>query len=94
MIVNNPAGSITSQSASLYVLFRPILSDPRILSGGEFQMLLFANTNRNYAVDIKTNLLEEWSPLKTITYTNGQMPIVDSGNTNAPNRIYRVRLAP
>ena len=57
-------------------------------------MSLYANTNRNYALEIKTNLLEDWSYLKTISYTNGQMPVLDTGNTNTPARFYRVRLLP
>ena len=91
--VSNQGGSVSSQNAFLYVLFPPVLSDPRIVSGGAFQMLLFGNTNRNYAVEIKTNLLDDWSFLKTVSYTNGQMPIIDSNNTNAPTRFYRTRLA-
>ena len=91
--VSNQYGSVTSQTAYLFVLFQPLLSGPQF-SNGQFQMSLYANTNRNYALEIKTNLLEDWSYLKTISYTNGQMPVLDTGNTNTPARFYRVRLLP
>jgi len=91
--VSNQYGNVTSQNAYLFVLFQPSLSSPQF-SNGQFQMSLSANTNRNYALEIKTNLLEDWSYLKTISYTNGQMPVLDTGNTNTPARFYRVRLLP
>jgi len=92
--VSNQFGTATSQPASLFVLFPPVLSDPRLLPAGEFQMRLFGNTNRNYALDTRTNIVDDWTFLKTVSYTNGQMPVIDATNTNAPVRTYRVRLVP
>jgi hypothetical protein len=92
VIVSNQYGGTLSQPAYLFVLFQPLLSSPRLLPTGDFQMNLSGNTNRNYALDIKTNLLQDWSYLKTVSYTNGQMPVVDAAPTNGPPRFYRVRL--
>ena len=63
-----------------------------MVSDGAFQMLLFANTNRIYSLETKTNLLDDWSFLRSVSYTNGQMPVLDAINTNGPIRFYRVRL--
>jgi hypothetical protein len=91
VLITNSLGSVTSRVAVLTVVLPPSLSDPQMLSGGEFQMLLTGETNRDYDVQFTTNWLD-WSFLKTISYSNGFMPILDTTATNSPNRVYRVLL--
>jgi len=92
VMVTNLAGNILSPPAFLSVLIQPILSQPGILPGGNFQMRLQGNTNRNYDIQISSNLTN-WSNLATLTYTNGLMPFVDTNAPDSNKRFYRARLA-
>ena len=58
----------------LTVVFHPLLSQPQVLPGGDFQMLLFGNTNRSYAVEVSINA------------SNGQMPVAGGGATQSGPR--------
>jgi hypothetical protein len=55
-MVTNLAGNIFSPPAFLTVVIQPVLSQPEILPGGSFQMRLQGNTNRNYGLEISSNL--------------------------------------
>jgi len=92
VMVTNLAGNILSPPAFLSVLIPPILSQPKILPGGNFQMRLQGNTNRNYDIEISSNLTN-WANLATVTYTNGLMPFVDTNAPDTNKRFYRARLA-
>jgi hypothetical protein len=93
VLVYNAFGTPTLFSAELSLTGAPlILSDSMILPTGAFQARLQGNTNRNYVVEISTNL-KDWSVLMTLFYTNGLMPFMDTSVTNAANRFYRARVA-
>src|SRR5262249_10813720 len=77
--LTNLAGSAASLSSNavLTVLTPPVLSNPQVLPDGTFQMFLQGNANRNYFIDISSNLAT-WGTLMTLNYTNGLMPVVDA----------------
>ncbi|HYV26304.1 MAG TPA: hypothetical protein VFA77_02140, partial [Candidatus Eisenbacteria bacterium] len=55
-----------------------------VLSGGEL--------GSNYTIEASSNLLD-WSPLVTLSNTNGTFEFIDDPATNA-QRMYRAKLAP
>jgi hypothetical protein len=91
VVITNVLGATNSRVATLTVLLKPALSNPEMLISGDFRMVLTGHTNRDYDVEFTTNWIN-WSFLKTISYSNGAIPIIDSTATNSPNRIYRVKL--
>jgi hypothetical protein len=92
VVVTNLAGSVTSQPAVLTVLVRPALRNPAVLPSGALQFHLEGNANRNYAIEISTNLTQ-WSTLTTLLSTNRLMPFTDL-SAPASHRFYRARLLP
>jgi len=91
-MVTNTFGTPASYLATLTVM-GSVLSQPQILSNGQFQMLLQGIANRSYDIEISTNLID-WSRLTTVNYTSGQMPVVDSTAAGAAQRFYRAKLLP
>jgi hypothetical protein len=70
----------------------PVLSGPRMMTGGPFRFLLEAYTNRYYRVEASTDA-STWVPVLTLFQTNEMTPGSDPNATNA-HRIYRARLGP
>jgi hypothetical protein len=86
----NPTG-VLSASATLTVLVRPLLVQPRLLTNGEFEVYLRASTGRTHVVETSANL-SNWTELISFTPTNSQTRITDPNP--ASNRFYRARLIP
>jgi hypothetical protein len=81
-------------SASLTVLSGDVtLSQPQVLPNGAFQMLIEGLPGADYVLEISPDLTN-WTTLRSVTYTNGPMPVVDDTATNAPQRFYRARTTP
>jgi hypothetical protein len=92
LIVTNMFGTPASYPATLTVL-GTVLTQPQILPDGNFQMLLQGMANRSYEIEISTNLTN-WSLLKTVNYTTGQLPVVDTTTSNVVQRFYRAKAVP
>jgi hypothetical protein len=91
VVVGNTFGSTASQPAQLSLLGPATLQNPVVLGDGSVSMGLSGPTNRNYAVEISSNLTN-WTTLTTLFYTNGVMPFTDSSANGTTNRFYRTRL--
>lgn len=71
----------------------PWLTIPEVPSNGTFRFSLNAYPNRDYEIQVTTNLVS-WTPLTTISQTNPSGPVADAAGTNAPSRYYRAQLIP
>jgi hypothetical protein len=69
----------------------PVLSAAQRLPGGGLQFELSAYTNRNYAIEVSTNL-STWGTLTTVHLTNEPRIVTDSATDQM--RLYRARLTP
>jgi hypothetical protein len=56
-------------------------------------MLIEGLPGADYVLEISPDLTN-WTTLRSVTYTNGPMPVVDDTATNAPQRFYRARTTP
>jgi subtilisin family serine protease len=96
VVITNAIGQPAIFTANLQVLVvpRPLLTEPRKLGDGTFQMVLQGLSNQQpYAVEISSNLLN-WTVLKTFTATNSSVPFADVIASEAGPRFYRARSDP
>jgi hypothetical protein len=86
--VSNPAGSATSQPATLQIIIPVTIS----ASSNLVTISIPTVTNLNYLTSYKTNLLDAiWIPLKT-NAGNGSAIIIQEPTTNGPSRFYKTEL--
>lgn len=93
VVITNAIGQPAFFTANLQVLIvpQPLLTEPRRLADGTFQMVLRGLSNQQpYAVEISTNLFN-WTVLATFTATNSSAPFVDGTALEAKQRFYRAR---
>ncbi len=93
VVVSNACGSITSQVATLTLLynFNPqssaTLLQPAFVGGSNFQFLLTGQTGANYAIFTSTNLAgTNWVPLRT---NPAPFWFTDTNVSRYPQRFYR-----
>jgi hypothetical protein len=89
----DPDGSPADLGCFAFIPPPPVLENSRALSGGSFEFLLSAYTNRNYIIEFSTNATA-WTAFATIFQTNRPTLIHDAGASNQPTRFYKARLAP
>ncbi len=89
--VVNPAPEIISSDATLTVLLRPTLLQPRLLVSGAFEAILRGSTGRTHTVSRSADLVN-WSDFHTFIGTNSETVITDP--SPGSNRFYRARLLP
>jgi hypothetical protein len=70
----------------------PLLSAPLQPSAGPFQFTITAYSNRNYIVDVSTNL-PNWSILRTNFQSSESAIVQDTGASSESARFYRAHLA-
>jgi hypothetical protein len=87
----NPAPGIISSDATLTVLLRPTLLQPRLLVSGGFEATLRGSTGRTHTVSRSADLIN-WSDFHTFIGTNSETVITDP--SPGSNRFYRARLLP
>jgi hypothetical protein len=92
-VVTNVPVAPAGFSAALTVQVPLALSQPQILPNGDFQMLLQGPAEGSYEIEISSNLVN-WSFLKAVNYTSGQMPVVDSTAGAVTQRFYRAKPVP
>jgi hypothetical protein len=94
VIVTNSAIALqlTNATAFLQVVVPARLLEMEVLGDGSAKMKLSGNTNRSYAVEVSSNLMN-WTTLTNLFYTNGLMPFIDATTAGANQRFYRARLA-
>lgn len=85
----NTFPGIISTNATLTVLLRPTLLQPRLLVSGGFEATLRGSTGRTHTISRSTDLIN-WSDFSTLTSTNSETLITDP--TPGSNRFYRARL--
>ena len=92
--VTNVAGSVTSSNAVLSIAAPqpPHFDLISLLPDQRVDLLLSGSTGSVYVLEASSNLFD-WSPLATLTNTNGTFEFIDDPATNARS-IYRARLAP
>jgi hypothetical protein len=88
--VVNPTGIISSD-ATLTVLLRPTLLQPRLLVSGAFEAILRGSTGRTHTVSRSADLVN-WSDFHSFIGTNSETVITDP--SPGSNRFYRARLLP
>ena len=93
VLLMNSVGSALSRPAVLTLLGPPELLSPQILRDGRFQMLLRANAPQNLLIEFSGNLTN-WTSLGTVSYTNGNQPVIDAAPFSPLRRFYRARRAP
>lgn len=87
----DPDGSLIDLGYYPFIPDAPILSAPLSSPGTGFQFTLGAYSNRNYAVDVSTNLLAPWSVLKT-NFQSSETTLVEDLSPTDPLRFYRARV--
>jgi hypothetical protein len=92
VIVTNLANTtgVLSSNATLNVVIRPSLLQPRLMSN-QFEVFLHASTGSTHVVESSANLTN-WSQLQSLVPTNSDTRIVDPAPGS--NRFYRVRVVP
>jgi hypothetical protein len=93
VMVTNIAGSATSLSALLSISSQPFLASPRVRADRAFEFMLVGPMNRTYTVEFSTNLTG-WNNLTNFVLGSPQVPVTDTGASNAPSRFYRVIMNP
>ena len=92
VVVSNFAWVVTNVVADVWAFEGAVL--PRTTNGW-FQMRLYGQSGRRYAIEGATNLLNAaWGRLVTNVATNGVMDYADPGSTNRVRRYYRAVLLP
>jgi hypothetical protein len=86
----DPDGSPADMGCFVFRTPAPTLTNARSASGG-FEFLLSAYTNRNYVLEVSSNLVS-WSGFKTNFQRGDQVPISDAAS--AARAFYRARVAP
>jgi hypothetical protein len=86
-------GSRADMGAYTFVPPRPVLGSPFNLSGGGFQFVLNAYSNRNYVIE-SSDTATNWNFLKTVAQPAEINTVTDTTAANSTHRIYRARLAP
>ncbi|MEY2408185.1 MAG: hypothetical protein QOF48_855 [Verrucomicrobiota bacterium] len=66
----------------------PVLADPKRIFTGRFQFKLLGESNRRYAAEASTNLVD-WVPLGTNTAWGGSIQFIDTNAFSIPYRFYR-----
>jgi hypothetical protein len=89
--VVNPTPGIISSNATLTVLVRPTLLQPRLLASGAFEATLRGSTGHTHTVSRSADLVN-WSDFQTFIGTNTDTVITDP--SPGSNRFYRARLLP
>jgi len=94
VIVSNVAGSVTSSNALLTVTVPQVLQFEliSILPDQTVRLVLSGEVGSNYTILSSSNLLD-WTPLGTVSNTNGTFEFIDDPATNG-QRMYRATLAP
>ena len=69
------------------------LSQPEVLEGGTFRLLLQGDSGQAYSVEVSSDL-KAWETLTTVICTNGSVQFRDDTSATNSIRFYRVRLAP
>lgn len=91
VLVNNVAGSLLSDIATLYVDSPLIFRNAKLLTNGTFQAQLIAIANSNYLMQASTDLTN-WTSIATNTSAVGIIFINDTNGTRLPKRFFRARL--
>ena len=86
--VTNTCGALGSSAVTLTLVEPPRLGGAVWLGTGRFGFSLTGPPGMSCAIEVSTNLLQ-WSPLTTLTLTNGSGFFEDAGATNAPAAFYR-----
>ncbi len=89
--VVNPTPGIISSDATLTVLLRPTLLQPRLLVSGAFEATLRGSTGRTHTVSRSADLVN-WSDFHTFVGNTAETVITDP--SPGSNRFYRARLLP
>jgi len=91
VVATNLAGTVTSDPAVLTIIAVPRLINPSLDINGNITFTVHGNSNRTYAIEISSNLIE-WVTMTNVAFTSTEMPIADRANRT--NRFYRARLVP
>jgi hypothetical protein len=89
----DPDGSPTDLGCFTFVPPAPLLGGEQRLSDGSFQFALIAYTNRNWAVESSTNLLN-WELFRTVFVSASKTMVTDTNAGSIPQRYFKARLAP
>ncbi len=98
VIVTNIGGSTVSGTATLKVLVPQRIGSPTLLPNGSFQLtstdanggLLSPADLANFEAQVSTNLVN-WTTLpNSLSLTNGELLLQDSGSSNHSARFYRI----
>jgi hypothetical protein len=87
----NPTPGAISSNATLTVLLRPTLLQPRLLVNGGFEATLRGSAGRTHTVSRSADLVN-WSDFHTFIATNPETVITDP--SPGSNRFYRARMLP
>ena len=68
----------------------PVLSQPRLLSAGEFQFLLTGESNGTYAVQFSADLTN-WTTFTNVSQSTGAVTVTDPDAVGQSRRFYRAR---
>ncbi len=78
------------QRGSLPLLFDNLrIGSAQYLADGRFQLAVFGEMGRSYALEASTNLVN-WTPISNFTCTNSPTVIVDTAAMNYGRRFYRI----
>lgn len=93
VIIRNPSGAATSESAPLVVRARPVLGAPLFTSNSIPQMLLLGTPGDTYIVETSSNGIN-WALATSVTNVSGAAQFVDPAGASQNQRFYRARLVP
>jgi sugar lactone lactonase YvrE len=91
--VTNSFGSITSSNAMLSVLLPAQFQSLSVLGDRSLQLSMSGTAFTNYVLEISTNLAN-WTPLSSISSSNGFFQFNDASAATNAERFYRLRLGP
>ena len=85
--------SWSTPGASNFVPVPPQLSQPEMVEGGTFRLLIQGDAGQAYAVEVSSDL-KAWQALSTVICTNGSVQFRDDTSATNSVRFYRARLLP
>lgn len=90
-------GAGTTSTPATFTVSSPSTNQLRVLGivpTNAFEFCLCGVTDRVYAVQTSTNLLNHWNAWETVTNSSwGVVPVIDRSISNSPIRFYRAGLA-
>jgi hypothetical protein len=68
----------------------PVLSEPRLLSAGQFQFVLTGESNGTYTVQFSPDLTN-WTTFTNVSQSTGAVTVTDPAAVGESRRFYRAR---